>query len=140
MPKGMTRDRDWAENWRQRGDEEIALAWIDYQARWPLTPPKDPVEDEAWWAVDAMMGLSGDDPLRALEICFLVARSSKEPKVLEMLGVGPLEDLLSEDPTLFDAIAFEARSNDRLLVALGSMWQSTIPEQVWSDLQRLIGR
>lgn len=57
-----------------------------------------------------------------------------------MLGVGPLEDLLSEDPTLFDAIAFEARSNDRLLVALGSMWQSTIPEQVWSDLQRLIGR
>jgi hypothetical protein len=131
------RDQEWAENWSRRSDAEIASAWIDYEAR-PHSPDVEAGEDDAWWAVDAMMGLAGDDPLRALEICFLIARSSNDPKVLEMLGAGPLEDLLSEDPTLFDAIFYESKSNNSLVTALRSMWQSTIPDHVWCALQRLI--
>lgn len=136
----MTRDHEqaWAENWRRRSDEEIAFAWIDFQAR-PHAPSEEPGEDEDWWAVDAMMGLSGDDPVRALRICFVVARLSNDPKVLEMLGAGPLEDLLSDDPTIFDLVAQETKLNDRLVTALRSTWQSTIPDQVWFSLQRLVG-
>jgi hypothetical protein len=132
-------DQECGGNWSARSDAEIASAWIDYEAR-PHSPAEEAGEDKAWWAVDAMMGLSADDPLRALEICFLIARSSDDPKVLEMLGAGPLEDLVSEDPTLVDAIFHESNSNNHLVTALKSMWQSTIPDHVWRELQRLIAR
>ena len=134
----MDRDDEWLERYAHRPDSEIAAVWIDYQSR-PHSPKQDALEDPSWWAVDAMMGLSRDNPLRALEICFQIARLSARPEVLEMLGAGPLEDLLSEDPTLFDALVFEVTSNPRLAEALRSVWKSTIPDDVWLALQRLIG-
>lgn len=132
-------DQEWAETWSRRTDAEIASAWIDFQCRHHASAA-EMGEDKAWWAVNAMMGLSGDDPLRALEICFLIARSSSDPPVLEALGAGPLEDLLSADSTFFDAIAHEATSSGGLVTALGSMWQSTIPNNVWLAVQRLIAK
>jgi hypothetical protein len=119
-------------------NSEIASAWIDYHSR-PHAADEEAHEDAAWWAVDAMMTLVRRDPLRALEICFRVARLSASAWVLENLGAGPLEDLLSDDPILFDAIAFEAKSNGNLVDALRGMWQSTIPNDVWSAVQGLIG-
>jgi len=119
------RDDDWMDRWSSRSDTEIAAAWISYQSRDHALPSED---DEDWWAVDALMSLSADDPLRALETAFLIARGSNNPKVLEMLGASPIEDLVSEDPTLLDAIAVEVRSNPNLRVALKSVWQGNIAD------------
>jgi hypothetical protein len=86
------------------------------------------------------MDLQVHDPIRALEIAFQIARASGAPKVLEMLGAGPIEDLLSEDPTLFDAVAVEAPSNPNLRLALRSTWQSAMPDEVWRAVQDLAAR
>ena len=126
-------DQDWADDWSRLDPSAIATAWIDYQAR----DVAGGVEDEDWWAVDAMLGLQSRDPIRALEICFLIGRSSDDAKVLAMLGAAPLEDLLSEDSTLLDAVAIEARTSPNLRLALRSIWQSTMPDHVWATLQHI---
>lgn len=124
------------DNWISSTDEEIVAAWIDFEQR-PHTLHEDWIRDRSWWAVEAMMDLQLHDPARALDVAFQIARTSDTPKVLEMLGAGPLEDLLSEDPTLFDAIAIEAASSPRLRVALRSTWQNAMPDDVWQAVQRL---
>jgi len=133
----MSRDDEWHENWARRSNDEVAAAWIEFEAR-DRSGETDMADHPAWWAADAMMGLSHDDPLRALEICFRIAKSTDDPTVFEMLGAGPLEDLLSNDPTLFDAIAFEAGCSPGLIEALRHTWQSSIPDEVWGRLQDLL--
>jgi hypothetical protein len=129
-------DRD---SWIRCSDGEIVAAWIDFESRaHPLDD--DWIRDRAWWAVEAMMDLQVHDPIRALEIAFQIARASGAPKVLEMLGAGPIEDLLSEDPTLFDAVAVEAPSSPNLRLALRSTWQSAMPDEVWRAVQDLAAR
>ncbi|WP_342107377.1 DUF6869 domain-containing protein [Methylobacterium sp. SI9] len=132
-------DQEWAENWSRRSNEEIAATWIDFQGRLHVSPERMG-EDRSWWAVDAIMGLSEDNPFRALEICFAVARLSNDPKVLGALGAGPLEDIISENPNVIDVVSQEATSNENLITALGSMWQSTIPDDVWSVLQKIMAK
>jgi hypothetical protein len=59
--------------------------------------------------------------------------------VLEMLGAGPLEDLLSDDPTLFDMVELEARVSPALIEALRHVKRSTIAGGVWQRMQKLVG-
>jgi hypothetical protein len=134
VPKSLDRDDEWNDRWRRLTDAEIADAWIGYQAEVHSFPPES---HPHWWAVDALSCLLDDDPLRALEITFLVGRRSDNPKVLEILGASPIEDLLTEDPTLLDAVAIEVRSNESLRVALRSVWQGAMPDEVWARLQAL---
>jgi len=124
------------DSWLRCDDGEIVAAWIDFEAR-PHTLHEDWIRDRAWWAIEAMMDLQLHDPARALGVAFQIARASDAPKVLEMLGAGPLEDLLSEDPTLIDAIAIEAASSPHLRVALRATWQNAMPDEVWQAVRRL---
>jgi hypothetical protein len=124
------------DSWIRCSDSEIVAAWIDFESR-PHALQEDWIRDRAWWAVEAMMDLQAHDPIRALEIAFQIARTSDRPKVLEMLGAGPLEDLLSEDPTLIDAVAIEAQSSPNLRIALRATWQSAMPDDVWRAVQNL---
>jgi len=128
--------RPHRDSWIRSSDSEIAAAWIDFEAR-PHALEEDWLRDRAWWAVEAVMDLQAHDPIRALEIVFRIARTDDRPKVLEMLGAGPLEDLLSEDPTLIDAVAIEAWSSPNLRVALRSTWQNDLPDEVWRTVQQL---
>jgi hypothetical protein len=109
------------DSWIRCSDSEIVAAWIDFESR-PHALQEDWIRDRAWWA---------------LEIAFQIARTSERPKVLEMLGAGPLEDLLSEDPTLIDAVAIEAQSSPNLRIALRATWQSAMPDDVWRAVQNL---
>jgi uncharacterized protein DUF6869 len=120
------------------GNLEIAAAWIDYWERHREDNKLDD-QDPAIWALDTMSDLEFHDPLRALEISFLIARTTQDPWVLVLLGAGPLESLLSEDPTFFDAIASEASSSPQLVEALRSTWQNAMPDDVWRSVQRLAG-
>ena len=130
------RDQDWAEVWARRSDADVASSWIDFWSR-SHAPDADWTTDKHWWAVDALMGFQHDHPLRALEISFLIARTSDAPRVFEMLGAGPIEDLLADDRTLIDAIALEASASPNLRIALQSVWQGAIPDDVWARLQRI---
>jgi len=122
--------------WIRCTDDEIVAGWIDFESR-PHALHEHWIRDRAWWAVEAMMDLQQHDPLRALEVAFQIARATDEPKVLEMLGSGPLEDLLSDDPTLVDAVAIETLSSPNLRTALCSTWQNNMPDDVWRAVQGL---
>lgn len=133
----MDRDDEWFERWAKRSNSEVAAAWIDYQSR-DHARDEAPGDDHAWWAVEALMCLSDDDPRRALEICFGVAKTTRNPTVLAMLGAGPLEDLLSEDPSPFDAVQHETGVSPALVEALRHVAQSTIPDDVWRRMQQVV--
>ena len=93
--------------------------------------------DPNWWAVHGVLDLDGDDPARALDIVFLIARTSSDDWVLENLGAGPLENLIDGDPTLLDPIALEAQSSPSLRFALQCVWQRDMSEDTWARLQRI---
>ncbi len=124
-----------------RSNEDIASSWSAYYLQYgrPNTAAELRVraDDPHWWAVDAVMGLYGDDPARALDIVFLIARTCSDDWVLENLGAGPLEDLIDSDPTLLDPIALEAASSPALRFALRCVWQRDMSEDTWGRLQRI---
>lgn len=127
---------------RGASNAEIADAWVDWMklSRPHEGRPRARDDDPAWWAIDAVMELESSDPVRALEVAFEIARKSSDEWVLENLGAGPLETLLSRDQTFLDAIKIEAASNPNLLEALGSVWMNDMPAETRAAVQRLTGR
>ncbi len=54
------------------------------------------------------------------------------PKVIELLATGPLEDLLVDHGlTVIDEIENEAKTNRRVAVLLGGVWQSEMDDRVF---------
>lgn len=127
---------------QQSSNAEIAEAWIACTRRCRHPDGQSHVRDDdpAWWAVDTVTDLEFTDPVRALEVAFVVTRQSSDGWVLENLGAGPLETLLSRDPTFLDAIMIEAASNPNLLEALGSVWKNEMPDETWAVVRHLTGR
>lgn len=124
-----------------QSDADIATAWSAFYLRHrdikgELERPFDDA-DADWWAVEAVMDLQSQDPIRALEIAFMIARQCSDEWVLVNLGAGPLESLLAEDPTLLNAIELEAKASRNLVRALGSVWQNRMPDTAWATVQRL---
>src|SRR5262249_52740390 len=133
---------DW---WLGHGPNEvIAREWVreqraSLQREFYDEPVKRPADapDPAIWTLTQ---LADDDPERALEIAFLIARTTDDEHVLICLGVGPLTDLTIADPTLWDAIAIEVQSNPNLLSAVGQVTNTNIPGALWGAYERSIGR
>jgi hypothetical protein len=127
----------------ERSNAEIARAWIAHYVR--TGPPSSAADikvhdaDPDHWANGALGALRRDDPARALEIVFRIARDSADAWVLENLGAGPLEDLIDADPTLLDPIALEVASSPNLKTALQSVWEREMSDETWNRLQRIAG-
>jgi len=125
-------------------DNEIAAAWIAWTAR---SDPKSLLQQDfedlagraagADWGVQALLEILCEEPIRALQIVFLIARLTDDDWLLCNLGAGPIESLLANDGTLLDAIAVEVETSPHLRVALASVWQNEMSEAAWRTLQRL---
>ncbi|HWE45036.1 MAG TPA: hypothetical protein VG407_03325 [Caulobacteraceae bacterium] len=126
-----------------RDNEDIARSWIAHYARFGRPSSAEQIkahdDDPDWWAVNSLMELDGQDPVRSLDIVFLISRGSDDGWVLENLGAGPIENLINDDPTLLDAIELEVASNPRLREALQSVWRGDISEDTWARLQKIVG-
>lgn len=128
-----------------RPNAEIAEAWIAWTAsvapRQAFDKDVNDVsrEDGRDWGEQALLELVCEDPIRALEISFLVARTTADDWLLSNLGAGPIESLLAHDPTLLAALAHEARSSPNLKVALASVWRNAMSEATWRAIQRIAG-
>ena len=124
-----------------RPNAEIAAAWISWTERLDPGKPGNPspsAEEEGDWGEQALLDLVIEDPLRALEIVFLIARSSGDEWLLSNLGAGPIESLLAEDATLLDGIALELQTNPALGTALASVWPLHMPDETRRALRRLV--
>ncbi|MGG7568105.1 DUF6869 domain-containing protein [Rhodovulum sp. DZ06] len=113
--------RDWAEHCAARasGDEADRLF-------------------AAWERLD---GMCRDDPDAALSVILRIAAEGGEEAVLANLAAGPLEDLLSaHGPAVIGRLEDACRRNARVRAAAGMAWRSGIDAEVWSRLQRAVGR
>ena len=122
-----------------RPDAEVAAAWIAWTERSdPARVPEPLSQNEGDdWGAQALLELVCEEPIRALEISFLIARMTNDGWILCNLGAGPIEDLLADDATLLDAIAVEIESSPNLKIALGSVWQNQMSDVTWRAVQRL---
>lgn len=126
-----------------RPDSEVAEAWIAYTARSNPDQPRErdvaarPDGQEDDWGEQALLEIVCEEPIRALEISFLIARMTDDAWLLCNLGAGPIESLLADDATLLDAVALEARNSPNLKTALASVWQNAMSETTWRAVRRI---
>ena len=124
--------------------EKVASDWIAYARLGPGNAPEQVFAD-GWTLVD----LVWDDPGTAWQAIKAVVRhyqiddyysldATEAQTVVGLLAAGPIEDLLSREGASFiDAIEAEAKADKRFAWALGGVWQSTTPDDIWSRVQRV---
>jgi len=105
--------------------------WIEARAQVKSDREQRRLIDETDPVRYAVLHLVDHDPARALEVGFLIARSADHTGMLINVGVCILQELLKDDPTLWDAIALEATANPKLLKAVGQVWEIPVPEDLW---------
>lgn len=126
-------DRD---AWLARSNAELVEGWreawwIEANAHTKSDREQRRLIDESDPVRYAVLHLVDHDPARALEVGFMIARSADHTGMLINVGVCILQELLKEDPTLWDPIGLEAAANPRLLKAIGQVWEIPVPEPLW---------
>ncbi len=104
----------------------FARGWVLY----------DLVEDDpalAWDAIKAVLSGYTEDDLFSEE-------RSEAQRVVGNMAAGPLEDLLDKHgPDFIDTVETEARRDRRMEWALSIVWQSSMPNEIWTRIQRAAG-
>lgn len=137
----MKRKQPWLE-WLSRSDAEIAEAWMEAwwvdgrsHAETDRVPPLLRQEIEQLHL--GLIALATQEPMRALEVAFIVARTADHPGMVAEIASGVIQDVTRADPTLWDAVAIEAAGNTRLLHAICLIWGADVPVQLRDALRRL---
>jgi hypothetical protein len=130
-------------------DDAIVADWIAYTARsnpegGDLNNPGARAQAfavKADWATQRLMRLQLGDAPRALRIAFRIARESDDKWVLCNLGAGPLESILADGgPEALRLTKDEMATSPNLVRALRNTWQNSMPDAIWSELQRSLAR
>lgn len=121
---------------------KVASDWIAC-ARLGPSKASEKVFDDGWELVD----LARRNPALAWEAIKCVIRNYDENQyyadsrteaqtVGGLLAAGPLEDLLSANGAdLISTVEAEARADKRFRWALGGVWQSSMPDEIWKRVQ-----
>ena len=105
--------------------ERIVSSWFEYE--------------QTFWAWQRVHDLVDNDPDVGWRVLLLATEMAEDDGALEVIGAGPLEDLLSQHGPLFiDRVEARARSDGRLRQALSAMWQSEMSDELWTRVQQLI--
>lgn len=90
------------------------------------------------WAHHELGRLCEEEPVHAWRVIEAMIERSADEDTLKMLGVGPIEDLVSErGAEVIELIERSAMAEPKIAVCLSAMAQSTTPEPVWQRIQRL---
>lgn len=137
----MKRKQPWLE-WLSRSDADIAAAWMEAwwidgrsHAETDRIPRRLRIEIEQLHL--ALIDIVANDPARALEIAFVVARTAEHPGMVTEITASVVRDVTTADATLWDCVALEAASNVRLLHAVGLVWGAETPPQLRDAFRRL---
>jgi hypothetical protein len=105
---------------------KIASAWL--------------VAHENLWAHHELGRLCEEEPIPAWRVIEAMIDHAKDADTLKLIGVGPLEDLLSDrGADVIDYIERSAQVQPKIAVCLSAMAKSTTEDTVWKRVQRLIG-
>jgi len=103
---------------------EVSRAWLRYVSKDREKPDPD---DPDWWAGQLVMGLHGDLETEWRVVLSLCSLADNE-KVAEMIGVGPIEDLLvNYGERAMDVIESERDPSPAMRRALASVWAFSSP-------------
>ena len=116
-----------------RDISKIADAWVKFVRRTnPMTGDlsKDEynkLSDGSDWAVDELMDMSYDDAGKALDVIYEISKY-EDPWVLENLGAGPLETLLSNNSEFIITEMNKRGLPPEIRQALLSVWSDSMSE------------
>ena len=145
--KSHSRDRGALEEWRNQ--ESF------YNAAWRMKPSElsnwvdayITVQDGGgidadhphWWAIERFFELMPEHPDECWQAILAILDREPSEAVLDILGAGPLEDLIHQHGAAFiEKIEFEARENPPFKALLDRVWESSTPE-IWMRVQRARG-
>ncbi|MBX3485151.1 hypothetical protein [Phenylobacterium sp.] len=138
----MKRKQPWLA-WLSESNAEIAAAWmeawwLDGRSHAPTARIPRHLRREIEQLRYVLIDLAANDPARALEVAFIVARHAEHPGMIAEIGMGVIQDVTAADPTLWDAVAVEAAQNRRLLHAIGLVWGANVPVPARDAFRRLV--
>lgn len=113
-----------------------ARAWIAYHQRAETLVShddrlrRDEKPDPDWWAVDELMGFTGRDPDKAVQVIDLILSETTDAWVLTNLGAGPIEDLCRmADPAILGQLEAVAACHAHSRTAFESVWSEPGPAE-----------
>lgn len=115
----------------------LADAYIErYAKRFEWGPDQVLRERELnWWAWEEFERLTHESPDEAWEAILAVVERTGDEYTLEMLGAGPLEDLIQyHGPAVVERIERRAQTDNRFLGVLQCVWRSSTPD-VWARIE-----
>ena len=101
--------------------QELATEWIEAQK---LESKENQTANPP--AIDAVIALSIDSPEECwMLILEILSRKNLDEDVIDSLGAGPLEDLISDNgEAFFERIKAEVNNNEELASAMKYVWLS----------------
>ena len=116
---------------------KLAQAWISLQSAFPESEQ----ESELEWSSNKLNRLILRDPIASWDIVLAIAGSSSDAWVLENLGSGPIEMLLTQHP--HEAIRLLEEDlrveNPNLRVAIEHVWLESVPVEIRDRIKSLLG-
>ncbi|ODB92811.1 hypothetical protein A3197_20790 [Candidatus Thiodiazotropha endoloripes] len=101
-------------------------------------------QNDDCWAVDEMINISSTDPEKAWELSKRILQVKVEGKewrsfLDNAVALGPVENIIVLNSERFlGEILGEARTNPRLRMALASIYESSVGEEIWQKIQVVI--
>lgn len=118
--------------------DEVASAWCAYHRR---RHPPDEEDALDWWAVELWLTRTWwNDAKRVREgVLALIGAAASEPTLLEVIGAGPLEALVSNDENIIRWVERHAASSQDFRVALGAVWVDDLSDEVAARIAEAAG-
>jgi hypothetical protein len=113
--------------------EELAKEFISAASneKWP---------EDLWWVWEKMYRLVEHVPQTALEVIVQITSLDPPDEVLAYVGAAPLETLLAlHGKGMIEKIEKEAKQNPHLRTCLAGVWKSTISDEVWERVRKVVG-
>lgn len=91
------------------------------------------------WVDEALELAIHHDPDYAFEIIEAISDRKMSEDALMQFSVGPLENLLAyQGAMVINKVEFKAKQSLAFISALESVWQRSIPDEIWNRIQNCL--
>lgn len=115
--------------------ENLIEDWI--AAARMLNAKKSP-HPQHQWAFDWFLDNMASNPAEVFRQMVAIAAATDDESVLSLLGAGPLESFIDSTGSAYLVEIEKAAANlDSFAVALSSVAQGDIPDEIWSEIEAI---
>ena len=114
--------------------------WLSW-AQWVSAEDRDESQAGNFIGFDEFDWIVKEHPEHAWNAILAAVKDPRAEPYIAILAAGPIEDLICHHGAQFiDRVEAEARANPAFASALGGVWQSQTPDEIWSRVQRVWDR